>query len=1035
MTDAAVAFPGAEGFGAGTVGGRGGAIITVTNLDDSGVGSLRWALEQQSGPRTVVFAVNGTIELKSQILIQNPYVTIAGQTAEGDGITISGARIRVKADEVIIRELNFRPGDGPGQEPGDRDGLMIGTTDFQVNNVIVDRNTFTWAVDENIDLQGSMRGITVSNNLIAEGLSKSINPAGEHSKGMLISNWSGTDGAADSQISVLRNLFASNMDRNPEVRAGQEIEIINNYIYNPGKVGDVIGVGGGTNGTLTTSAAIIGNVIDFGPSSTGKVQAPIALEKMGVGSAVYIYDNAVRNAAGDLVEPDQGTLIMNLGGGHHAVSGHSFVGSHVTLLNTGDILAYMMKNVGASANDRDSIDAGILDYVLNGGGRIVNSVADAGGFIESVSVRPAVDSDKDGMPNWFEDLYGFNSRVFDANGDSDKDGYTNIEEYINGLVTGFDTPQTRAMLGLVLSSDIAETVILDARFLDTPRFIVGFDSSNGDRLDISALLRNYSPAIHDVNDFVTYVERDGVGILTLDADGRGNADVARLVATINGVNGLTLEQLFGSALGQGVNVIASNEPVARSSLTGGNENDYLLGTEGKDRMNGGLGADILAGGGGDDIYILENDYDRVIETADDGIDNVLASVSHALTDNVENLALIGTAAINGRGNADANKISGNVAKNVLEGLDGDDQLFGGAGADRLYGGNGNDKLDGGLGDDYAAGGSGDDLYIVDDVGDVVVEATSEGTDRVNSSVSFTLGANVENLTQDGTVNINGTGNDLANKIIGNSGNNILSGLGGDDRISGGLGSDTLYGGLGNDTLDGGAGLDQLFGGAGDDLYLVDATDDAITESADEGIDNVNASASFTLSANVENIALTGTAAINATGNDLANKIIGNAAANRMFGGGGDDQINGGAGDDFISGGSGADRLTGGTGADTFHFAPLDSGLTAATGDIIYDYQAGLDHIDISTLNSRLGDSDFDVSWMATGGLDLAALTASRLMADGGTQAVLISNRSDSFLFIDTDGDRTTAEISITLSRLGAANLFGVSALLTQLDIA
>ncbi len=178
---------------------------------------------------------------------------------------------------------------------------------------------------------------------------------------------------------------------------------------------------------------------------------------------------------------------------------------------------------------------------------------------------------------------------------------------------------------------------------------------------------------------------------------------------------------------------------------------------------------------------------------------------------------------------------------------------------------------------------------MDAVGDTVVENASEGIDLVVSSVSFTLASNVENLTLTGFAANSGTGNTLDNTIVGNDGNNALFG-----------------GTAGNDTLDGGAGNDTLTGGAGNDTYIVDSTSDAVIESSGEGTDSVLASSTFTLAANVENLTLTGSAAIDGTGNDLANTLIGNTAANTLSGWGGNYTISGGSGNDMLDGGIGND---------------------------------------------------------------------------------------------------------------------------------
>jgi Ca2+-binding RTX toxin-like protein len=184
-------------------------------------------------------------------------------------------------------------------------------------------------------------------------------------------------------------------------------------------------------------------------------------------------------------------------------------------------------------------------------------------------------------------------------------------------------------------------------------------------------------------------------------------------------------------------------------------------------------------------------------------------MTYTLGANVENLTLTGSSAIDGTGNASANTLTGNSGNN---------QLVGGAGNDTLDGGSGNDTLDGGIGADTMFGGAGNDVFYVDNTADVTDEILGTGFDSAFSSVSFTVGAGVENLTLTGSENINGTGNASANTLTGNSGNNTLDGGTGVDTLVGGAGNDTLDGGTGNDTLDGGSGNDIYIGGAGDDVF-------------------------------------------------------------------------------------------------------------------------------------------------------------------------------------------------------------------------
>ena len=317
-------------------------------------------------------------------------------------------------------------------------------------------------------------------------------------------------------------------------------------------------------------------------------------------------------------------------------------------------------------------------------------------------------------------------------------------------------------------------------------------------------------------------------------------------------------------------------------------NNTIVGNSGKNVLDGGAGNDKLSGGAGDDIYIVDNTGDVVTENAGEGTDIVESIVTYSLSSNVENLTLRGIAAIDGYGNEQNNTISGNSGDNVLSGAGGEDNLYGGAG---------NDWLDGGAGVDSMTGGAGDDVYIVDNTGDVVTENVGEGTDIVESIVTYSLSSNVENLTLRGIAAIDGYGNEQNNTISGNSGDNVLSGAGGEDNLSGGGGNDKLYGGAGNDWLDGGEGADQMFGDAGDDVYIVNNAGDSVLELANGGFDAVKSSISYKLGENLEYLGLTGSGDIDATGNAANNNIVGNAGKNKLDGGVGADTMAGGAGDD------------------------------------------------------------------------------------------------------------------------------------------
>jgi Ca2+-binding RTX toxin-like protein len=255
-------------------------------------------------------------------------------------------------------------------------------------------------------------------------------------------------------------------------------------------------------------------------------------------------------------------------------------------------------------------------------------------------------------------------------------------------------------------------------------------------------------------------------------------------------------------------------------------------------------------------------------------DTLSASTTTTLPANVENLTLTGSSVINGTGNTGNNVLTGNSANNTLNGGDGNDTLNGGAGVDTLIGGLGND------------------IYQVDSTTDIITENASAGTDTIQSSVTYTIAslANIENLTLTGSSVINGTGNAANNSLTGNTANN------------------TLNGGDGNDTLNGGAGVDSLIGGLGNDIYQVDSTTDIITENASAGTDTIQSSVTYTIAslANIENLTLTGSSAINGTGNAANNSLTGNTANNTLNGGDGNDTLNGGAGNDSLIGGNGND---------------------------------------------------------------------------------------------------------------------------------
>lgn len=358
---------------------------------------------------------------------------------------------------------------------------------------------------------------------------------------------------------------------------------------------------------------------------------------------------------------------------------------------------------------------------------------------------------------------------------------------------------------------------------------------------------------------------------------------------------------------------AINGTSVANTMAGTSAVEGLFGLGGNDTLNGAGGNDYLYGGAGDDTYILDgNSDDVVIELANEGTDTVSSSASYMLAVNVENLILTGSSPIWGEGNTLNNVLTGNNAANELYGDVGNDSLLGNGGNDYLDGGEGNDTLNGGSGSDKMHGGEGNDTYVVD-ASDQIDEWENEGIDTVQSATSFTLGDNFENLTLTGSSGLSGTGNVLDNVLVGNSGTNTLRGY------------------EGNDTLDGGIGNDKMLGGVGNDTYVVNATGDVVTELVNEGTDLVRSAVTYTLGNNIESLVLTGTSAINGTGNALDNVLTGNSGTNSLTGGAGNDTLEGAAGTDTLTGGTGADTYLHGRGygADT----AVENDATAGTTDV------------------------------------------------------------------------------------------------------
>jgi len=475
------------------------------------------------------------------------------------------------------------------------------------------------------------------------------------------------------------------------------------------------------------------------------------------------------------------------------------------------------------------------------------------------------------------------------------------------------------------------------------------------------------------------------------------SDGAVYATSIYGTN--TTDQIYGSTNDEEIFALSGNDYVETGlgddTIDGGAGNDTLNGGDEDDNLDGGAGNDTLIGGSGDDIFTIDSLGDMIVENENEGTDTVNSYLSFSiLNTNLENITLLGTKSLNATGNSQVNVLAGNSAANALDGkggadtleggagndtyfvygdcetitdtagtdlvrsfatwtlaagienltlfdgamIDGsgnatqntiignssDNVLFGDAGDDTIIGNAGNDTLDGGTGADKMTGGTGDDVYVVDNSKDTVTEKLNEGSDAIETmltSISIAKLSAIENLTYTGLSNAT---------LVGNASVNTLTGNSGADRLDGGIGGDSLNGGDGND------------------LYVVDNVNDTITENDNEGTDSVQSSVTFTLSDYVENLTLTGKAAINGTGSAQDNIITGNSAANTLNGGLGNDTLDGGAGNDTLIGGDGADVLTGGLGNDS---------LTGGDGADYFKFNTALGKTNIDSITGFAHDTD------------------------------------------------------------------------------
>lgn len=396
-------IPGAAGFGITTPAGRGGQIYRVTNLNDSGPGSLRECAEA-SGPRVCVFETSGAIELTPDkvINVRSGNLTIAGQTAPSPGIEIRNAGLYIHASDVLVQHIAIRPGDRPGPNPGNRDALMIEGDDQITSNVVIDHVSLTWSVDELATNYYGWDNVTFQHVIFAEPLNDSINPQGIHAFGVLM-----YDNSGRGRVSFIGNLFANMLDRAPRSRT-TKLVLVNNLAYNNTQLHTTLSTLNGVAG----DASIVGNVYIDGPMSR-RWRKTIWFEMLGSGSRIHINDNVGPEGTDwSLVSNDSG-----VGNASLRADSRPIWPSGLSAKPRGQVRDWVLENVGSRPADRAAPDRSIVDNVRNGTGRIVDCIS---GCSNSVGGWPTL---------------ARRTRALDLpanpSGDSDGDGYTNLEEWLH----------------------------------------------------------------------------------------------------------------------------------------------------------------------------------------------------------------------------------------------------------------------------------------------------------------------------------------------------------------------------------------------------------------------------------------------------------------------------------------------------------------------------------------------------------------------------------------------------------------------------
>jgi len=427
------AFPGAEGFGKYTKGGRGGDVYAVTNLHDNGPGSFRHGLVSATGPRTIVFDVSGTIVLKSPVEVEGKsHITIAGQTSPGKGITLRENQLAFKnCNEIIVRYLRLRLGD---ENKGEESGADVMTVDY-CDNVILDHLSLSWGIDGNSDYRGDSR-MTLQWLLYSEALNKSIHYRGsQHAMATSIRDCHGN-------TTVYHNIYSTSRQRHPTLGSGSGAKGFSDVILDYRNCVDYNWSGETNFGGMKIN--VIGNYYKPGPC-TNASNHPMQIKDGDTTHAQgFMAGNFFEGMPESFNQDNYTAVIYTNSGSYMSTTREKW--EHFAEFDMGAFKPFTQGAKGAyefclryggCSLVRDTVDERMIENIRSGVGRIIDSQKEVGGWDPYPEERRPVDwdTDGDGMPDSWENANGLDPQDSeDHNGDRDGNGYTNLEDYLNSLV-------------------------------------------------------------------------------------------------------------------------------------------------------------------------------------------------------------------------------------------------------------------------------------------------------------------------------------------------------------------------------------------------------------------------------------------------------------------------------------------------------------------------------------------------------------------------------------------------------------------------